>query len=99
MFCSRIKEALQDFIIFIPSNLIYDENCVTDRNSIAILTRSCAKNQCNLVLELILKGSNETDTIINEANNFEDDENCDNKKYKLVLQFFVSHEFELSKIN
>jgi hypothetical protein len=75
----RIKDALHDFIIFVPSNLRKsdDEDVINERNSIAILTRSCSKNQCRLEMELVLKKLDVQDEV--------EEDGASLNKYKFVV--------------
>jgi len=56
LYYSRIKDAIPEFIILVPPNIVRDDNeAISERNSIAILTHSCSKNLCKLDMKLTLK--------------------------------------------
>jgi len=85
----RLKEALPNFCIFLSGN--ESNRVVHDKNSISILTSSCAKSNCNLEFELKIKGQQLTIKMQMEDSDEDEDELADliiKKKYKFEIIIF-----------
>ena len=78
----RIKDAIQDFVIFVPSNSISSDDEICEANAIAVLTGSCSKNQCHLEFELTLR---QLEGQKNEQDKNEEDDENSFAKYKFVI--------------
>ena len=93
LYYSRIKDAIPEFIILVPPNIVRDDNeAISERNSIAILTHSCSKNLCKLDMKLTLKK-------FDEPNGNDEEENDEFNKYKFVFLFYFNYIRRLISIN
>ncbi len=93
LYYSRIKDAIPEFIILVPPNIVRDDNeAISERNSIAILTHLCSKNLCKLDMKLTLKK-------FDEPNGNDEEENDEFNKYKFVFLFYFNSIRRLISIN